>query len=208
MRLPVAEKPIQLASSSSSSGSTASSGSSSSSSGSSASSGSSSLSSGGGCKAPYRPPTSGFRVCSRDLQGFLGLFANHAYVEAPPFDRYAIITRCKPTSGPDNVLTGTAAAKTNRSPDPCCKTPNCVACNPKPGVTSVGACLRAAFLAYNDPSLYKGLGPNSNTFAGTLARACCDGMVPKPSALGNVPGWSDPPAPGRAATCPIGPPTC
>jgi hypothetical protein len=182
------------------------------SSGASASSGSSASASsgGGGCDDPYVPPVNGFRVCSRALGGVLGTggLLNHAYIEAPPDNRYAIITRCKPTSGSDWVVTGTAAAKTDRSPDPCCREPNCVTCTPKPGVSNLAACLRAAFGAYSNPSLYRGLGPNSNTFAGTLARACCDQMVPKPRALGVVPGWDDSPAPGRAATCPPPPPHC
>ncbi len=38
----------------------------------------------------------------------------------------------------------------------------------EPGVADVNLCLRNTFLGYNNPNLYKGLGPNSNTFAGTL----------------------------------------
>jgi len=73
----------------------------------------------------------------------------------------------------------------------------------------VGACLQEAFTSYNSLSLYRGTGPNSNTFAGTLARRCCAGMVPKPSVFGNVPGWSDSPAPARAGKTPCPPgPTC
>lgn len=159
--------------------------------------------------APAGPaaPAPVYSVCARDLQGSLGVFANHCYIEAPPY-RYAIITRCNATSGSDNVVAGTAATKTDVSPDPCSKTPKCVECVPKPGVTDLAKCFRDAFTAYNDPSLYKGLGPNSNTFAGTLARGCCANMTPKPKALGTVPGWDDAAAPARAATCPAGPPKC
>jgi len=155
----------------------------------------------------HPPPKTPFQVCARDLQKGLGLVANHAYIEAPP-SRYAIITRCKPTSGRDGVIRGTAATKTDISPDPCGKKPSCVDCVPRPGITDLAVCFRDAFNAYADPSLYKAFGPNSNTFAGTLARTCCDNMIPKPKALGNVPGWDDPPAPFRAATCPKGPPKC
>jgi hypothetical protein len=152
-------------------------------------------------------PTTPFQVCSRDLQGALGAIANHAYIEAPP-NRYAIIgPLCG--KGLDNVVTGTTAQKWNNSPDPCQKTPTCVPCNPAPGVTDVATCLRDAFNAYASLSLYRGLGPNSNTFAGTLARTCCAGMVPKPAALGNCPAWNDPPAPARAGATPCPPgPTC
>ena len=143
------------------------------------------------------------KVCSRSLQiPIIGLFANHVYIEVPPY-RYAIISHCKPTDGgPDNVITGKAAHKSDNSPDPCDTTPRCVHCHPKPGVEDVTQCLRDAYNAYNDPSLYKALGPNSNTFAGTLARACCANMIPKPPELGIVPGWNDSPAPRRAGVCP------
>lgn len=153
-------------------------------------------------------PATPYRVCSRDLQGILGYIGNHAYVEAPPY-RYAIISPLCPASRFDNPVTGTTAQKWDNSPDPCGKTPNCVPCNPAPGVTDVGTCLRNAFTAYNNPSLYRGTGPNSNTFAGTLARTCCAAMVPKPAILGNVPAWDDSPAPARtgATPCPPGP-TC
>ena len=118
------------------------------------------------------PPPTPFRVCARDLQSGLGIFANHAYVEAPPF-QYAIIgPLCPPKpfdSFRDNVLTGHTAQKWDNSPDPCGKSPRCVECYPAPGVSDVGVCLRQVFTAYNNPSLYKALGPNSNTFAGTLA---------------------------------------
>ena len=157
--------------------------------------------------APLAPATP-VQVCARDLQGVLGHIANHAYIEALP-DRYAVIGPLCPANWYDNPLTGTTAQKWDNSPDPCGKTPRCVPCNPAEGVTDVAQCMRDAFNRYNNPSLYKGLGPNSNTFAGTLARTCCAGMVPKPPALGNCPGWDDPPAPARAGATPCPPgPTC
>ena len=153
---------------------------------------------------PPAPPP--FQVCSRDLQ--VSPVGKHAYIEAPPF-RYAIISPTCPQGRLDNPLTGTGGQKWDNSPDPCGKTPSCVECRPKPGVTDLATCFRNAFAAYNNPSLYRLLGPNSNTFAGTLARACCDGMVPKPAALGWVPGWDRSPAPPRPGgkPCPPGP-TC
>ena len=145
-----------------------------------------------------------FQVCSRALQiPIVGRFANHAYIEASP-NKYAVIgPLCKPTDGgSDNVFKGAVASKWDNSPDPCEKELRCVPCHPKQGVNDVGSCLRDAFNAYNQPSLYKILGPNSNTFAGTLARACCADMVPQPPELGIVPGWDDPPAPARTGDCP------
>lgn len=41
---------------------------------------------------------------------------------------------------------------------------------------------------------YSVTGPNSNTYAGTIARACCDGGVPP--GLGNTPGIDDAPPSG------------
>ena len=73
----------------------------------------------------------------------------------------------------ENPATGAPAQKWDNSRDPCGKTPTCLPCYPKAGVTDVGTCLRSAFSSYAQPSQYKLSGPNSNTFAGTLARACC-----------------------------------
>jgi len=47
--------------------------------------------------------------------------------------------------------------------------------------------------SYANPSKYKAVrGPNSNTFAGTIARAC---NLTKPDSIGSTPGWDDKPAP-------------
>jgi hypothetical protein len=159
--------------------------------------------------APPTPSKSAtpFKVCARKLQ--ISPVGNHAYIEAPPF-RYAIISPTCPAHWYNNPVTGTGGQKWDNSPDPCGNTPTCLDCIPAPGVTDVGQCLRDAFSSYNNPSLYKLSGPNSNTFAGTLARKCCAGMVPRPPALGWVPGWDDSPAPARPAPskgCPPGP-TC
>ena len=153
-------------------------------------------------------PITPIQVCSRPLQApGLGIFFDHAFIKSPP-SQYAVITPpCDPTDGGwNNPVLGTVAQKWDDSRDPCGKSPvECVPCLPKPGVADVEQCLRDAFTSYNHPSLYKALGPNSNTFAGTLARACCDKMVPKPAGLGTVPGWDDPPSPARAGKCPPGP---
>ena len=149
-------------------------------------------------------------VCARPLHyPALSLVFNHAYIDAPPY-RYAIIAPlCTPTDGGSNSLMwgGTAARTWDNSPDPCSDDPQCVPCRPQRGVSDVRQCLRAAYSAYNSPVLHKALGPNSNTFAGTLARACCDGITTSPFS-GITPGWDDPPAPARSANCPAGSPTC
>jgi len=148
-----------------------------------------------------------FEVCARLLQPPVEVSGcNHAYIETPRH-RYAIITPC--TSKASFALPGGGVAlKTDRSPDPCHRRPTCIECVPKPGVTDLEKCFETQFKAYAAPSQHHILGPNSNTFAGTLARACCDNMAVKPAALGCLPGWDDPPAPARSAPCPTGPPVC
>jgi len=151
---------------------------------------------------------SAFEVCVRLLQPPVKVSGcNHAYVETPT-RRYAIITPCTSQLSFADPIFGGVALKTDRSPDPCSRRPTCIECIPKPGVTDLERCFRSEFTAYAAPSLLKILGPNSNTFAGTLARACCDNMTPKPAVFGCLPGWDDPPAPSRSAPCPSGPPVC
>jgi hypothetical protein len=61
-------------------------------------------------------------------------------------------------------------------------------------MTDVSKCLRGAYAAYSDPSVYQNpRGPNSNTFAATLAKACCADS--SSTGLGSVPGWDQSPAP-------------
>jgi hypothetical protein len=81
-------------------------------------------------------------------------------------------------------------------------TSKCKACTPPPGKTAkdVSNCLLNAHMAYATPNLYMNLpdpadgfkwGPNSNTYAATLAKCCAD---PSSSGLGIVPGWNHRPA--------------
>ena len=142
--------------------------------------------------------TSTTKICSKRLDAFPGAFGvNHSYIDDTGMGNcrgkdmpgnYAIQTL---VSG--NFVKG-CAAKTSTSTDPQTYTPNVKRCDPAPGVTDVSKCLRAAYAAYPDPSLYQNpFGPNSNTFAKTLATACCaDGSS---SGLGTVPGWDHDPAP-------------
>jgi hypothetical protein len=136
----------------------------------------------------------------------LGLLFNHSYIDDTGMDNclvssmpgnYAIQTL---KSG--NFLRG-CAVKTATSDDPQSYKPNVKQCDPAPGVTDLSKCLLDAYSAYSDPSVYQNLpvenGPNSNTFAATLAKTCCaDGSS---TGLGWVPGWDHAPAP----PCPSGP---
>jgi hypothetical protein len=155
-----------------------------------------------GAVAPGTSPGTAM-ICSKRLEApVLGWFFNHAYIDdtgrgdcrgASMLNNYAVQTL---VSG--SFING-CAVKTDTSTDPQTYTPNMKRCDPAPGVTDVHKCLRAAFTAYNDPSEYSNdprrspWGPNSNTFAATLARACCADSTSR--GLGSVPGWDHSPAP-------------
>jgi len=138
------------------------------------------------------------KVCSKRLEApGLGLVFNHAYIDDTGSDNclgrsmlgnYAVQTLI---SG--NFVKG-CAVKTATSTDPQEYTPNVKECLPKSGVTDLSRCLLDAYNSYADPSVYKNpFGPNSNTFAATLAKTCCaDGSS---VGLGLVPGWNHDPAP-------------
>ena len=138
-------------------------------------------------------------LCSKRLNvPVLGWLFNHAYVDDTG------LGDCLGRTLPGNfaiqqLKSGNfrrgCAVKTDKSTDPQKHTPKKKRCNPKPGIGDVSACLRQAFSAYANPSYYANpLGPNSNTFAGTLARACCADASSK--GLGWVPGWNHSPAGG------------
>lgn len=137
-------------------------------------------------------------ICSKRLEApVIGWFFNHAYIDDTGGNN------CRGSGMPGNyaiqsLVSGNfikgCAAKTDHSTDPQSYTPNMKPCNPKPGVTNLSKCLRVAFNRYSDPSLYKNpRGPNSNTFAFTLAKTCC--VDSSSTGLGRVPGWGRPPAP-------------
>jgi hypothetical protein len=195
-------------------------------------------------------------LCSKPLEApVVGWYARHAFVDDTPTPtcnnpgvtgNYAVTDLI---SG--NFVRG-CAVKTDASPDPRGKPIMSKPCRPKPGVADLHLCLRSAYTAYTDPSLYSNVavtvgagvggvvggvrgaiqgaelgsffgiagsiiggiigggvgalrgartgagltsrwnGPNSNTFAATLARACCDDSTD--SGLGWVPGWAHAPA--------------
>lgn len=137
------------------------------------------------------------KVCSKRLEApVLGWVFNHSYIDDTGMDNclgssmlgnYAVQTL---VSG--NFVKG-CAVKTATSTDPIGRTPNVKQCDPKPGVKDLSRCLLDTYNSYADPSVYKNpFGPNSNTFAATLAKNCCaDGSS---KGLGWVPGWGHAPA--------------
>ena len=142
------------------------------------------------------------KICSRPLDiPIIGQFFNHSYIDAYPH-RYAIVNRCKPTdNGIDNILLGTTMEKTDHAIETDVSNHNCVPCYPKEGVDDITKCLHDAYENYNNPSEYKAMGPNSNTFIGNIARSCCLNMDTSPSQLGNVIGWNDKPAQKIKGVC-------
>lgn len=68
----------------------------------------------------------------------------------------------------------------------------CRDCPCEGGFEGQNKCFRDGTYSY-PVGTYSTLGPNSNTFAGTLARACCKGGVPDD--LGSTPGIDDMPPP-------------
>jgi hypothetical protein len=159
------------------------------------------------CRNPPSPPFPGSQpgaamICSKRLQApVVGWFANHAYIDdtgrgdchgSGLLGNYAVQDLER-----GNFVKG-CAVKTDTSTDPQQYTPNIKPCDPRAGVGDVHVCLRDAFNAYTDPSEYSNdprrrpWGPNSNTFAATLAAACCADA--SDSGLGWVPGWDHAPA--------------
>jgi len=155
----------------------------------------------------------GFKICQRKALG-----AYHAFIATPQEKvRYGLMTRCTPKERPSPYipivssgnlglpLSPTAAKKTAKSPDPCHEKAECVPCRPRPGV-DLNECLERAYNAYPEKSEYVVTGPNSNTFGGTLARACCDGVtMSTPAGLGWMPGWALLPPRSIQADCPSEP---
>jgi Domain of unknown function (DUF4157) len=165
------------------------------------------MSGGGGSSGSYGPPADGAPVsrpvpivCSRplDFPGWTGLRNfRHAFINDPPAN-YAIRGL---RSG--NGVTTSCSTATDASPAPDVPmTSTCKPCLPPPGQTpdDVSSCLRNTHAAYPSPNLYRNLpdpsdgwrhGPNSNSYAATMAR-CCDRF--DPAGLGTLPGWDHSPA--------------
>jgi hypothetical protein len=148
-------------------------------------------------------------ICSKRLEApVIGWFANHAYIDdtgrgdchsATLVGNYAVQDLI------DGNFVNGCAVKTDTSTDPQGREPNIKPCDPKPGIGDMHACLRDASNAYTNPSEYSNdprhrpWGPNSNTFAATLAKACCADS--SDSGLGWVPGWDH--APAGPCTIPV-----
>jgi hypothetical protein len=136
------------------------------------------------------------RVCCTPLGGGLGTF-KHCFIETQDepsgSTTYGVHrVRGKGCKYPDD---GFDQSRLNDSRTDCGPwNPECKA----------DQCVRQQFGAYPNPSDYQLIrGPNSNSFASTVANAC--GLTPPAVAgTGQTPGWGDP---GRAAkdhqfTCP------
>jgi Domain of unknown function (DUF4157) len=149
-------------------------------------------------------------VCSRPLEtALLGKIFNHAFVYDPNNgNKYAIREPFVWGNGLRGCINSTTASKPPDDP----KTSTCKPCNPQPGKTTkdVSDCILNAHLGYPSPNIYMNMfdpsdrfhwGPNSNTYAATLAKCCAD---PSSSGLGKVPGWNHKPSTPCSAK-PVGP---
>ncbi len=150
-------------------------------------------------------------VCARPLEiPVAGIFAQHAFVNDPiTGHNYAIRDLVSGTGkGIKSCSTTTTASPTPDDP----ATSSCKACEPPAGKTlaDVSHCLLAAHMAYASPNVYQNFpdpadsfnwGPNSNTYAATLAKCCVDSSS---SGLGVVPGWNHTPAAPCATPAPGG----
>jgi len=68
-------------------------------------------------------------------------------------------------------------------------------CGPWNSDCGTDECVAKAANSYANPSEYSYLGPNSNTFAGTVARTC---KLARPAVWGiTIPGWGGTPAPQK-----------
>ena len=67
----------------------------------------------------------------------------------------------------------------------------CQECKPRPPCTDVNSCIKQQHGSYPVGSYDAVYGPNSNSYAGTIAKACCAGGIPP--GTGDAPGIIDPP---------------
>lgn len=105
----------------------------------------------------------------------------HCYVKADDGTVYSLF--------PQSIQGQTVGVPTIN--DPADVGGNCAECDPAcDSQMTQDDCFFAQYLSYPVGS-YDYTGPNSNTFAGTLARACCHGGVP--DGLGSAPGVDDEP---------------
>ncbi|MEQ1881385.1 MAG: RHS repeat-associated core domain-containing protein [Burkholderiales bacterium] len=132
----------------------------------------------GGSPLRWADPTGLAKMCCRLLDSVAGSIGRqrHCYIVADDGTVYGLY--------PSN---GTGVPGTN---DPRDKGGDCFDCPSVDPCINQNECLRNAHSGYPTGN-YSLLGPNSNTYAGTLARACCKGGIP--SGVRNAPGVNDQP---------------
>ena len=120
------------------------------------------------------------KMCCRILDSIAGsqFGKRHCYIVADDGTRYGLY--------PNQFLNGVGIPRTNDPRDIGGVCYDCPAKND--GCSKQNECLRNAHKAY-PVGYYSLLGPNSNTYAGTLARSCCKGGVP--SGVQDAPGIND-----------------
>ncbi len=127
------------------------------------------------------------QVCCRLLDNFLAGFLarqNHCYLVGDSGTKYGLYPEDR----------GGQTIGVPRRNDPRDKGGRCKSCEPECSDSDRDACLSKATDSYPVGGYSAIFGPNSNTFAGTLARKCCKGGVP--DGLGSAPGINDDPPAG------------
>ena len=133
------------------------------------------------------------KFCCRPVDSFVGRWPfneRHCYVVADDGTRYSLFPGTR-----NGQRVGIPDTNRNEDPaDPRGRGGECFDC-PPPDCGDQDSCLKSAFLSY-PIGRYSEFGPNSNTFAGQLARQCCKGGAP--SGVGSPRGMNDsPPSPAK-----------
>lgn len=136
------------------------------------------------------------RVCCTPIsEGVAGL-ARHCFIETAG-DAGSSTTRAVHGTGPiaGRIVGGLGCRQKNDGFDKTALGDSSTDCGEWNEACSTDDCVEREAGNYPLASIYSLLGPNSNTFAGTVARAC--GLQPAPSVGVQTPGWGSAPAPTR-----------
>lgn len=136
------------------------------------------------------------QVCCREIVSIFGVKAHHCFVNEKKDEPRPACDNCNSESrtlglrGPPPIGTSKNGNGKKLSDDRF-NDPNESICGSWLERCDLNKCLTNEFNSYSDPSRYAGLGPNSNTFAYTLASRC---GIPSPPDRPWSPGWGQDPA--------------
>ncbi|MCD2165410.1 RHS repeat-associated core domain-containing protein [Comamonas koreensis] len=136
------------------------------------------------------------QVCCIQIVSVIGVKAYHCFINEvedeakQPCENCHSQTRTLGLQGPPPLGTSTNGNGEKMINDPFNNAANSI-CGPWVENCELNKCLSKEYEAYSNPSNYRLLGPNSNTFAYTLASRC---GVPEPANRPWSPGWGHRPA--------------